>query len=304
MITSAKLSGAIAAALSRGPGYEPQPRNEFWGADRSGCPYYLDLRLKTLTSAVSFSSGRGQRFPIGPATLAQRALGWHERFRRGDEAAGSEFISSVEQLVARAERAGDELRWRYDIPIEKYGLERGWLSGLAQGQAASALTRAYVVTGDDRYAFDAVAAINTISERNALLRTFDGALVIEEYPTADPSAVLNGWIYALWGLLDVATVVPGQAAQELLAESLAGLEASMLKYEFSRWSLYSRFPLPGKDLAKPFYHRLHVAQVAITSEIADSPRMASVADRWARYDTSYNRTRIVAKKARSLATAR
>ncbi len=58
-----------------------------------------------------------------------------------------------------------------------------------------------------------------------MARVLDGALVLEEYPAAQPVAVLNGWIFALFGVHELAVVGGDERARDLFDESFAGLQS-------------------------------------------------------------------------------
>jgi heparosan-N-sulfate-glucuronate 5-epimerase len=107
--------------------------------------------------------------------------------------------------------------------------------------------------------------------------------VLEEYPTTPPSHVLNGWVFALWGLYDVAHSQPGDgAAGELFARSTETLVARLPTYEiFGGWSRYDVFPHPLINVASPFYHSLHVAQLFALSQLHPDDRLSAAARRWA-----------------------
>lgn len=69
--------------------------------------------------------------------------------------------------------------------------------------------------------------------------------------------VLNGWMFALMGVRDYA-LLTGDATVMSTAERLAAdLARALPRFDTGYWSLYD---LAG-DVASPFYHDLHVAQL-------------------------------------------
>jgi hypothetical protein len=198
----------------------------------------------------------------------------------------------------------DDLRrcdfWLFSMRFSKYGLEPPWCSALTQGQAASVLVRAWIRTGDDRFAEHARTAIRPLTgvapAFRLLVYTADGP-ALEECRTATPSHVLNGWIYALWGLADVATALGDEQARKTFEDSTYALIRQLPTYDLGWRSLYSRYRLPAPDIAKPFYHRLHVAQLIAMSRLTRQKEFELVAKQWAAYDARIRAARVIAHKA-------
>jgi hypothetical protein len=77
--------------------------------------------------------------------------------------------------------------------------------------------RAYLVSGDPRNAETALGAIRPLLDTSSDLvaETSDG-IVLEESPSEPPSHILNGWIYALWGLWEVEVALKEPRAGQML----------------------------------------------------------------------------------------
>lgn len=281
----------MAAALSRGPGYEPQPLGQ--GFDASAVRgYYVDLSAKT-TSATAATPDR-----LPPAGLAQLALGWWERSLTGDHHALLGFESTSKRLLERALRQNGALLWPYEMEVPKYRLKPPWFSAMAQGQAASVFVRA--ASRDEQAAELALHALRPLLDRSLpFVVDSPAGPVLEEAPTQPPSRVLNGWIYALWGAWDVAVGLGSTEAQALFDESLDALRAALDDYDTGWWTRYSLWA-GGRDLAKPFYHRIHVVQLEALHLLTGIPELGSVASRWREYDTVAAATRAVLAKGREV----
>ena len=99
-----------------------------------------------------------------------------------------------------------------------FRLDPPWLSAMAQGEGASLLTRLHLETGEERYAEAALLALKTMElavPAGGTLAEFEGQPFLEEYPTEIPSCVLNGAIFAIWGLDDVGRGLNDAAAMEV-----------------------------------------------------------------------------------------
>src|SRR3954447_15672807 len=191
----APVERADNAALSRGPGYEPTPIGPAFD-DTSVRGYYIDFRAKTRSA----TAGDAESLPA--IQLIQLALGWWERHLAGDAAARERFLALCEAVRERSISEGPARLWPVNVAVPKYELAPGWFSALPQGQAASVFVRAHLLTGDDRYADLARAAIEPFLSPEGPPLVTRGP-ILEEAPSDPPSHILNGWMSALWGVWDV-----------------------------------------------------------------------------------------------------
>jgi hypothetical protein len=278
-LVPASLQRALNSALSRGPGYEPTPRGSAFD-DRHVRGYYIDFRAKTTAPYV-------RDLDALPATpLIQLALGWWERHVAGDRTAAARFLALCEAVAARAEPAGQDLLWPSRVAVTKYRLAAPCLSALPQGQAASVFVRAHLISRKDRYAELALAAARPLlSPTGSQLVTWTAAgPILEEAPSAPPSHILNGWISALWGLWDAQLALGDPRSGSMFEKSISCLQIHLPAYDTGWWTLYSLFPHAIEDLAKPIYHRFHIAQLEVLHRLTGLPEFAATANRWRAYD--------------------
>jgi heparosan-N-sulfate-glucuronate 5-epimerase len=289
--TIARLARHWNSAFSRGVGYERTPPGTHLGLEGVD-GYYLDFREKTVSPSAADPAA------LVPAGVAQLALGHWERALEQEDGAAERFLATCARLRDTAAVESDALVWRYPMPLPKYRLDRGWVSALAQAQAASAFVRAHVRTGDQQWADAALAAIRPLVDETSpsVLARLPAGPVPEECPSDPPSAILNGWIYAIWGLRDVAVGLGSTAAARMLDATVACLVEILPRYDTGWWSRYSLYPSRLPDLAKPFYHRLHVDQLAVMSRLTGESRFMRTAERWRAYDVPSRRVAAIAQK--------
>lgn len=253
--------------------------------------YFIDYRLKTEPCARSTEA-------LVPVDLAQLALGWWERKLAGDVGADEHFRQICRLLTDDAESFGDELRWPYRVSLPKYRLEPPWYSAMAQGQIASVFVREHLSTGDDRcrsLALRAVQPLLSTTNREFVTLTENGP-ILEELSSQPPSHILNGWIFALWGLWEVHVALDDAGAGSMFAASLDCLRRMLNRYDVGWWTKYSLYPHSIPDLAKPFYHRLHIDQAEILYRLTGFPEFHQAARRWRGYDSTLARAAAVAYK--------
>lgn len=287
-----RVLGGARAAIGRGRGYESQPVGQrFTDAPLNG--YFIDFRAKT-TSRTAATPTR-----LSPAALAQLALGWWERAIAGEPSALPRFLDTAELLRRTAQSTPQGSLWAYEADLPKYGVRAPWYSAMAQGQIASVFARVAESTSDAADAELAIAAIQPLlrpTHLSLVALTPEGS-VLEEAPSDRPSRILNGWIYALIGLHEVGEGLHDAAAAEAFGEGIVTLERSLPLYDVGWWSRYSLFPHRFVDLAKPFYHRLHVAQLDALHRLTGVDDFAKASVRWAAYDRPLPRSRALAQKA-------
>src|SRR5215212_5024859 len=133
-------------------------------------------------------------------------------------------------------------------------------SAMAQGEAMSVLVRAFSATGEDAYlegARRALAPMLLPIEKGGTSWRAPEGLILEEVPFREPKTILNGWVFALYGLYDLVIADGSQDARKALDDTLSALLARLRAYDAGFWSFYDT----SRTLASPFYHRLHIAQL-------------------------------------------
>jgi hypothetical protein len=160
---------------------------------------------------------------------------------------------------------------------------------MAQGEGASLLVRVHGTSGGDRHAEAALRALGPMRrprDDGGASAELDGRWFPEEYPTDPPSFVLNGALFALWGLRDVAVGLgDGEAARDFQA-GVDALAASIDRWDTGSWSRYDLHPHRVTNVASRAYHELHVTQLEAMDELAPRPELRAVAARFAAYDAS------------------
>jgi hypothetical protein len=278
---SRELIAGYWAVSGRTVDFAPQPLGRHIDPEGLG-GYYCDLRHKsrrTIDGIPVDSFGEKDSWVI---PIAQAALGFWER-RLDGEQVDREFLFLADWLLEHRERDPRGSVWRIGIEIPKYGLAPGWISAMGQGQAISVLLRAHRLSGRDEYleaARSALPALCTPVSEGGTQSSLDGHPVLEEYPTEPATAVLNGWIFALFGLHELALATADAQPRDLFERSAAGLVELLPRYDNGWWSLYSLHPAGPPDLAKPFYQRLHPVLLEALALPHPDPRLHAYAERW------------------------
>jgi peptidoglycan/xylan/chitin deacetylase (PgdA/CDA1 family) len=281
--------------------FEP-PIGHNWAPGEPPRGYYIDFRLKNESPQWPpyWIEERVKQFGV---TNAQWGLGAFERYLDGE---GEEWLAAArtcaDHIVANLERGGprDGAWLHLESMPHTFPLDAGWVSAMAQGEIASLLTRVHLETGEDGYAEAALRVLKTLRlpvAAGGTLAEVDGQPMLEEYPTATPSAVLNGAIFAIWGAYDLAAGLGDGEAKELFEATTSGLAALIDRYDVGYWSRYDLYPHRIPNLASPSYHLLHIRQLTALDRLSPRPQLAAAVERFERYRAHPgNRRRATAEK--------
>ena len=239
-----------------------------------------------------------------PIAIAQYGLGNYNQWRRTqDPDRRRNFFLIADWLRDHLELNPHGLAvWNHHFNWEyRDTLKAPWYSALAQGQGISVLVRAHKESGDPRYleaAQRALACFYKAVDEGGVAYTDDrGDLWFEEYIVAPPTHILNGFIWAAWGVYDYFVATQHPSAQKLFQLALQTLLHNLDHYDLGFWSLYEQSGTRLPMVASNFYHRLHIVQLRIMHRLTGEAKFAQVADRWENYTHSrVNRTRALANK--------
>lgn len=274
--------------------------------------YYMSFVEKANYLGTYDSAGiplldyRGKIGPqYNPIAIAQYGLGNYNLFRQtADTDWRATFFLVADWLSQHLEKNSRGLSvWNHHFDWEyRDTLRAPWYSALAQGQGISVLVRAHRESKDARYLEAAKLALESFSTPVAdggVAFTDDrGDLWFEEYIVSPPTHILNGFIWAAWGVLDYSLATEDRSAQELFARAVQTLLRNLDRYDLGFWSLYEQSGTRLPMVASPFYHQLHVVQLRVMHKLTGEETFARVADRWENYSRSRgNRTRALFYKS-------
>jgi len=196
--------------------------------------------------------------------------------------------------------------WLSTFAKKEFGLVAPYRSAMIQGLGISALCRMGQVLGDSKCLDTAMRALEPFRHDVAdsgVTTYHDAGPFFEEYPCRLPCHVLNGFIYAMWGLYDLGRSGPLRSRQsecrddkhpdlhdfrgntdagQLWESGLKTLIAWLPRYDMGYWSLY-HLPESPRNPATVAYHRLHINQLEVMHALTSEPIFKEYADRWRGY---------------------
>lgn len=200
-----------------------------------------------------------------PNSIAAYALYCYERLHAGEAAMREPMLHQTAYLL-RAQR--DDGAFPYAFALKQYGLEPGWISGIAQGKAAAALWRAYRVTRERRYLEAATRALLPLTRDIAQGGTalLNGSSAFFEEISANPTHILNGHLtaaFAVWEACKFGFAPPDLA--EIHNTAIHTLLRLLPHYDAGGWSYYQLALRDGgeRHLAPIPYHQTHIAQLHV-----------------------------------------
>lgn len=168
-------------------------------------------------------------------------------------------------------------------------------SAMAQGEGISLLLRAYLETKDKRYtdAADKALRFMLLPFEEGGPTKYEGEHVFFYERPREP-LILNGWIFALWGVMDYVKFTNDPTAKKVLDRTIESLEKKLPTFSLPYWSMYDE----GKRICSPFYHKLHIAQLRVMYDLTGKPVFNEYADKWQHYQNNWlNRKLAFLRKA-------
>lgn len=214
-----------------------------------------------------------------PTTIVQKALGHYDRYiLTGDNRELRESLKICNWLVKRQDKKGG---WEVGTIMNlKNGLK---YSAMPQGEAISALVRAWKITKNKVYLEAAMRSYDlmiTPIENGGTAWYKNNELYLEEYPSLRrKNTVLNGWIFALFGIYDLFLASENKIYFDFFSRSLNTLINNLHIFDSGFWSYYSE----NKTIASPFYHDLHISQLEALFLISGDKTVKYYIGEWKKY---------------------
>lgn len=267
--------------------------------DRLG-PYYIELANEHMRGDLEFDGSgvllyRGaRRVHYHPVNIAQYGLQrYTDWWRQREESAREAFRAQAVWFRDNQRRHGDvEGCYPYDLDVPEYGATPGWISGMAQGEAISLLLRADEELPGRGFGEAAVRAAEPFRYElgdGGVLSRHMGDIFFIECAVFPPSYVLNGHLFALFGLCDLQRKMNQPWLDETIANAVATLRRRLDVFDAGYWSYYSptRFANGFAPVATLGYHAFHVAQLRVAAALTHEPRFDEIAKRWEAYQRSW-----------------
>ena len=220
----------------------------------------------------------------------QWGLGAYERFvdDEGEEWLHAALAAGEHLLETQHEGGPQDGGWRHFFPMpHTYLIAPPWLSGIAQGEAASLLVRLHLQTGDARFARGRAAGAGRRwrcrSPRAGCSPTW-AARRSSRSTRAGPPPSSSTARSSLSGA--IATSASGSAegpALERFEALTSALASNLDRWDTGFWSRYDLYPHRVPNIASPAYHLLHIRQLEVLDALSSRPQIRAVKNRFQDY---------------------
>jgi len=261
------------------------------------CRYYLHSEtlfsdhLSHDDAGVVVRAYRAQGRQYNPVFIAWSALMSLERYYRDSNPDHLKtFHAQVQWLRANAVTRPDGTTvwpYKFDWREGRCRLKAPWISAMSQGLGMSVLVRAFRLTRDDGLLplCEQSARVFERSVEDGGVRTREGTHVLyEEYPGYPLARVLDGFLFSLLGLYDLARELQSSRIRQLFEEGIDGLKFKLADWDYrGKWSWYGTHGY----LCPPHYHRLNGTLIRILGRLTGDPLLVRYGEKWNRRRLSY-----------------
>lgn len=259
--------------------------------------YYNNLTEKVLKDKNNINNGdyipqfktENGDLIFFPIAVFQYGLGCYDLYLLTDEELYlQKFFACVRWAIDNQNENGAFDCMSFIFPAHPY-------SAMCQGEAVSLLLRAFVHSKEKKYYQAAKNALDFMLkplEEGGTTKYEDNKITFFEYTNSPP--VMNGWIFAMFGLFDWTLVCAEERYRIVYENALQNLIDNLPLYDCGYWTKYDA----DKRIASPFYHRLHIAQMEALGKITGQPVFEEYMLKWKKYQKSpMKKSRAFLKKA-------
>jgi len=204
--------------------------------------------------------------------------------------------------------------WLTEVSKPEYRVTEPWKSAFTQSRAISVLLRAWQLTNRSHYLELATQALKPftydISEKGVTAHLAEGRPFYEEYVAYEPTMVLDGHMFALFGLFDFVRSVTlnidskaHELARNLFDRGVESLINWLPEYDMGFWIRFNHCQMehyPKVDPCTIGYLRLVVAQLNILGHLTGRSELQDFSDRFHEYDRPLNIFRMYCVKYKAL----
>ena len=219
-----------------------------------------------------------------PVLMSTKALNYLTTFQKTND---EWFFKKSLDLADKIIELSDEKNGSYYFPYTWFKIGHNeyfypnWYSGMAQGRWLSYFSQLYLETKNEKYKRIAdkiyLSVSNVHNEPNVTAIDKDNNFWIEEYPNAYPSSyhergathVLNGFVFAIWGLYDYYWIEQDPEVKRILQATITTLynKASSYRREGGNSFYCIKHQKYSYAVTSDHYHDIHIKQLYELYEI-------------------------------------
>lgn len=223
-----------------------------------------------------------------PVTIAQFGLlNYNLYLTYKSDVYRNNVINACNWMISNINHNGE---WEYRFHFSHGGddLPFPFISAMGQGEGISLLVRGYFLSGDSKYIECAEKALLPFEKdvaEGGVARKLLKSQIYEEYPSEHVSAVLNGFMFSLFGLYDF-SCTDSERSKEAKTLFERGYDALIQILPFYDDEFCTKYDLtcftnpPRASNNNPFYHKIHVNQLIAINSIKYSDIVSFYIRKW------------------------
>jgi len=194
------------------------------------------------------------------------------------------FLDQVNGLEKLSIEHKQTLVFPFPFGNDLYDLKPNWVSSMSQGEILSCFVRAYLISENEKY-LELCEKIyqsfwTPLGEKYGFMIEDKYGLWFEEAPQVPAPHILNGYIYAIWGIYDYYRITKREDLLKIWNRCVETLKKALPKYDLSYWSLYD---LSGTIASYKYHKEVHIPQLIAMYEITNDQIFKETAERWQKY---------------------
>jgi len=218
-----------------------------------------------------------------PVLIANCILGnYNLHLDRGDQQSLEVFWNNTRWLSDNGVSFGESLVYPFPYGLKEFNPEPDWVSGMYQGQILSCFARAYHLSGEEQYLELCRRTWKSfelkLGDKYGFRYEDKYGVWFEEAPKLPANHILNGAIFALWGILDFFKVSGYPELEETWHAGVRTILNALEEYDLGFWSLYD---LSG-TIASYYYQSVHVKQMNALNSQTGQELFREYAEKWAK----------------------
>jgi len=226
-----------------------------------------------------------------PVTISQQTMTYFNQLqKKPTNQIKEKLLNCANWLVTNSVRVKNYSLLYYNFSWPTYNLEKKWVSAMAQGLAIQALIYAHKIVQDKKYINTAKLFLNSF-----YVETKDGGVTYkdtsdrwwyEEYASklGKQPRVLNGMIFALFGINDYNCYQKDPDAEFLFQQGIKALKNDLPRYDYGKG--YSYYDVLQRPAGK--YHKIHVEQLEQLFKITGEKIFKTYFENWKNFNYNKN----------------
>jgi len=237
---------------------------------------------------VTFFYYTGKKIYAHPTSIAQWGLASIQKYLRTHQIRHlASFKKACEWFVKKGLQQDGALFFPLNFDHPAYCLKKPWRSAMTQGEAVSLLVRGFLYFKKNKYLKAAEDAFKSFEKAEWGMLVHDKhGYWLEEVPSQPPSHILNGMIFAMYGIYDLFLATKKNFYLDFFKKVANTLAENLQLYDLGYWSRYDLlFGLPASKI----YHSLHIQQLASLYYITSNEIFRKYYQLFQNYLRPYNR---------------